>query len=300
MAQARDELFLKLALRQGLFSQPEAVQFLQRYRSEGAPGEGIGHWLVTEGVLAEEQAGVIIEAIANRAQGHVSDTRRRVPRAQAGARGSGRAAKAPADHGHHAHHRHEHGPPRGVKASPAQQVIYIGSGILAVALMVIAAIRIQRDDPVLPAPIAAPKPPKAATSEELAERISAGEDAAKDPTPETMQWSPEEIANMKIRLGEAIALARGHMGDGRPGRGLETLRKRAEELGEILPPEIRTQLDEEAAELQKLIDETYADVLAQLKAAKGKGDATAAEKALFAIEEACGPAYLEKAKKAVE
>jgi len=310
MAQARDELFLKLALRQGLLSQQEAVQFLHRYRSEGAPGEGIGHWLVAEGVIAEEQAEMIRGAIAQRAEGHVADVRRRVPKARAGGAGSGsRVAQAHHHHGHHgAHAAHRHGHvhghagPAGKRATPAQQVIYIGSGVVAVGLVIFLMLAYQRsgaDQPVAPEPTTSQTPAKMETAAEVAARnLEAA--AAATPAPGTIQWTDQEIETMRANINDAVRLARNHVGDGRPGKGIDTIRNRASTLGEHIPPAVQEIIDSEIAELQKIVDSAYEEALADLRAAKQKSDTKALEDIYAQLELSCGPSYVEQAKKAME
>ncbi len=301
MVQARDELFLKLAHRQGLFSEQEARDFLNRYRDEGATGEGIGHWLFVEGVLSEEQAEMIRSAIAHRAQGHVDNTRRRVPISRA--KGGGHVAQAHAHHGPHgthAHHRHHH--PHGKQVTPAQKTLFIGSGIVAVGLLVFLVMEFQKAPPRIEStPEVSTVTPTNESAQEAVDRL-AGADAPTSLTGKiaTPKWTPEEIESMKGRVTEAVTLARGHMGDGRPGRGIATIQKRAAELGTILPPEVQSLVDAEIGELQKVVDETYTDALAELRTAKASGDEGAIEKAYFTIEEACGAEYVEKAKKAIE
>jgi hypothetical protein len=307
MAQARDELFLKLALRQGLLSQQEAVQFLERYRSEGAPGEGIGHWLVAEGVLAEEQADVIRNAIAQRAEGHVADVRRRVPKTKAGGAGSGsRVAQAHHHHGHHgahAAHRHSHSAPAGKKVTPAQQVIYIGSGVVAIGLLVFLMIAYQRsgrNEAVTSTPTVAQTPAKTETAAEAAARIAEQADSAAAPAPATMQWTDKEIESMRASVNDAVRLARNHVSDGRPGKGIDTIRKRVAELGETIPDAVQKIADDEIVELQKIVDAAYEDALADLRAAKEKSDSGALDDIYAQLELSCGPSYVEKAKKAME
>jgi len=304
MAQALDELFLKLALRQGLLNQQEAVQFLHRFRDEGAPGVGIGQWLVGEGVIAEEQAVVIQNAIAQRAEGHVADVRRRVPKTKAGGKGSGsRVAQAHHHHGHHgahAAHRHAHDAQAGKKATPAQQVLYIGSGIVAIGLLVFLLIAYQRagrEDDLAPTPVAQ-EPAKPASAEETAARMT--EAAAATPVPETVTWTEKEIESMRTNINDAVRLARSNAGDGRPGKGIDTIRKRLAELGERIPPEVQKIADEEIAELEKVVDSAYEEALADLRKAKEKGDAGALDEIYAQLELSCGPSYVEKAKKAME
>lgn len=305
MAQARDELFLKLALRQGLFNQQEAVQFLNRYRSEGAPGEGIAQWLVAQGAIEEEQAAMIADAIAQRAEGHVADTRRRVPKTHSGGAGSGsRVAQAHHAHGHHGTHAgHRHGAaPRGKPISPAQQVLYIGSGVLFIGLLVFLVMQFQKGDPrpLLPETSnASTEPAEKPDAAKVAARLTEGE-AAPAAGATAPQWTPQEIESMRSRINDAVKLARSHLGDGRPGRGIETIRKRVAELGESLPASIQALVDEEVAELQKVVDLEYEEALADLRTAKGKGDASALEEIYAEIELSCGPEYVEKAKKALE
>lgn len=301
MVQARDELFVKLAFRQGLFSKAEALQFIEQYRAHGAVGEGIGHWFVTEGILTDEQAGGIRSAIAQRAEGHVADKRRRVPKRGAGA-GRGVPQPRAGARGHHPVVHHQHGPPSKIRVSGGQQALFIGSGVIAVVLLIFLVFQFQKDVKPL-GDIGKDKSSEETGKDESAEDVAGrltGEGQPDPVIPVTPTWTAQEVERMKGRVEDAVALARNHMGDGRPGRGIETIRKRAAELGDSLPPEVQTLVDTEIAELEEVVELAYAEALAELKDAKAKGDEEAVENALFEIEDSCGPTYVERAKKEIE
>jgi hypothetical protein len=300
MVQARDELFVKLALRQGVFSQQEAVGFLLRYREEGA-GEGVGQWLVAEGVLPEEQAAQIRDAIAHRAEGHVDNVRRRVPKRRAKAGGAGGHAHAGGHGNHPVHHLHHHHAPRGKVMSPTQQVLFIGSGVVAIGLLIFLVFEFQKEtkSPETASPTSVPNTQES-PAQDSAKSLIGANDSVGDSNQTAPQWSDQEIESMTSRINDAISLARNHMGDGRPGRGIATIRKRTKELGDTLPPAVQALADAEIADLQTIVDEAYADALTELREAKANGDESAIQNAYFDIEETCGAEYVTKAKAAVQ
>ena len=294
MSQSRDELFLKLALRQGLFSQQEAREFLIRYRTEGARGEGIGHWLVVEGVVTEEQAAQIRGAIAHRAEGHVDNTRRRVPkRAGGGAKPSGGHAHQPV--------RHHRPVNQGVSVTPTQQALYIATGVLTIGLIMFLVFQFQKD-PVTYTDIADENAKKnEERKEESAEEI-ANRMLDADVTPVTAQinapqWTPEEIERMKKGIESAITHARSRQSDGRIGKGIETIRKSLAEFGDVVPTEVQQLADAEIKEMQAILDQAYAEFLVTLGKQRAKGDDEGAEETILEIADVCGEEYAEKARK---
>ena len=285
MAQARDELFLKLALRQGLFSQQEAREFLIRYRTEGARGEGIGHWLVEEGIVAPEMAAQIRAAIAQRADGHVDTARRRVPKRAGGG--------APPPSNHRPIRRTS--APKGMKVTPTQQVVYIGSIVAVVGLVMFFVFKYQETDPTSYTDATADR--ELSEGEKAANEILNAEVApAIAEIPQTPTWTDQEIKSMTAEIRDAIGLARNHAGDGRPGRGIASIEKRIVKLGGSIPPEAQALADTELAELRTIADETYADLMADLKKARDAGDDAAAEDLILEIEDTCGADYAKRAR----
>ena len=72
MTQAKDELFCRLALRQGLLSKEDATALLKHYRSEAKAGEGVGAFAVRNEYMDRGTASTIEGAINRRADGHVA------------------------------------------------------------------------------------------------------------------------------------------------------------------------------------------------------------------------------------
>ena len=79
MADSRDQLFLRLCVRNSIFTSEEANDLLAYYRDSAGVKEGIGHFLVREGYLEAPVADKLRAAIAKRADGHVVDSRKKVP-----------------------------------------------------------------------------------------------------------------------------------------------------------------------------------------------------------------------------
>ncbi|MCA8960244.1 MAG: hypothetical protein KDC38_07010, partial [Planctomycetes bacterium] len=125
-ADSRDQLFLRLCVRQGIFNKDEAQQLFAYYRENAGAKEGVSHFLVREGYLEEPVAQKIDTAIDNRAEGHVVAHQRRVPK----------GVKTGAGHAHP--HRHHHVPaqPTRVAADPMQLTL-IGLGMVVAIVAVI-------------------------------------------------------------------------------------------------------------------------------------------------------------------
>ena len=292
MSQSRDELFLKLALRQGLFSQQEAREFLIRYRTEGARGEGVGHWLVVEGVIAEEQAEAIRAAIAHRAEGHVDSTRRRVPKRAGG------GAQPTAGHGHHPvrHHRH----PQGISVTSTQKALYISTGVVALGLLMFLVFQFQK--PAVSLTDIANKDNQESEGKkdesvaEIADRLRGADVTTSSAQVSTPKWTKEEIESMSQRVRDGISRARAHQSDGRLGRAIDSIRKSLDDFGDVVPAEVQKLADDELAELQKVLDAAYAEALITLRKQQAEGDTEGAEETILEIGDICGDEYMEKAR----
>ncbi|MFQ5654578.1 MAG: hypothetical protein ACE5GW_07590, partial [Planctomycetota bacterium] len=51
---SKDQLFCRLAVRQGLLTKEEAVEFLAAFREDARVGQGIGEYLIDQGILDPE------------------------------------------------------------------------------------------------------------------------------------------------------------------------------------------------------------------------------------------------------
>ena len=293
MTQSRDELFLKLAIRQGLLTQQDSREQLLRYRTEGGAREGIGAWLVSEGIVSPEHATVIRNAIARRAEGHVDNTRKRVP---VRARGGGSSAP-PAQPV-----RRRSAAPRGVKVTGTQQALYIGAGVLTLVILIGLVFTYQkkaaRRTAGAPASTNEQAAPEAGAGSGSAATGAATAAAAAQPAAAAPTWSAQELESMALRVKAAKDDALSHVGDGRPALGVRRVEKEVEELGGTLPPEIQTSVDETLQLLRDACATRYSELLPDLKAARADGADDDIADILLQIEETCGAEYAEKARAA--
>lgn len=80
---SRDTLFLRLCIRQGIFSQDDAQQLLAFYRDNRSHKEGIGEFLIRHEYLDQPTVDQIRSVISKRAEGHVAAP---PPKARSGGR----------------------------------------------------------------------------------------------------------------------------------------------------------------------------------------------------------------------
>lgn len=80
---SRDTLFLRLCIRQGIFSQDDAQQLLAFYRDNRSHQEGIGEFLIRHEYLDQPTVDQIRSVISKRAEGHVAPP---PPKARSGGR----------------------------------------------------------------------------------------------------------------------------------------------------------------------------------------------------------------------
>ena len=291
MSTARDEIFCKFAIQQGLWSKEEAVLFLNHYRSEGSPGR-FGDWASEQGSIPADIAQKIEAAIDKRVGGPAPQ--KGVPAngpAKGPAKGKGAAGGRGSSGGKPRRRRKRGGGGLGLdfEKNPVQTSIYLACGVLVLVLVAYVIYQFQKSDP----------PPAAPTTEESQEEKDKKSSAttANQPPPPPV-FSEEELRNMDNRINVAVTDARQFLRDGRLAQGINGLKKlRADLGGDDLPEAQRTRIDQEIAELNEICEGTYSDLLEELREAKSEGNDQDVQDTLDAIEQNCGPDYRARAEK---
>lgn len=287
MSTARDEIFCKFAIQQGLWSKEEAVLFLNHYRSEGSPGR-FGDWASEQGAIPADIAQKIEAAIDKRVGGPAPQ--KGVP-AKGPAKGKGAAGGRGSSGGKPRRRRKRGGGGLGLdfEKNPVQTSIYLACGVLVLVLVSYVIYQFQKSDP----------PPAAPTTEESQEEKDKKSSAttANQPPPPPV-FSEEELRNMDNRINVAVTDARQFLRDGRLAQGINGLKKlRADLGGDDLPEAQRSRIDQEIAELNEICEGTYSDLLEELREAKSEGNDQDVQDTLDAIEQNCGPDYRARAEK---
>lgn len=280
MPTPKDELFGRLALRQGYLNKEQAVELIRSYREEGKVGQDIGAFALHAGWLQAPEVDQIEGAIAHRAEGHVSTTKRRVPKV---GQGGGRRALP-----------RRSAPREGAAASPAQIAMISIGAIVLIGCVLFLVFKFQSGD--------APTPADTTTQKSAPETVDIK--PAKPVEPEVPKGpivlSPEELENLENRVNEAIMAARQGI-ERSPFKALNRLEADRERLGgEQMPARLLDEIKTQEQEIRTTIADRYQELLNDAKEAKAAGQATQLGHALEDIAEQCGPEYRAKAEEAVK
>lgn len=283
MSTAHDELFCRLALRQGLLSKEDANALLRAYRTESKTGEGIRDFAVQQGWVDANIAGKIENAIAHRASGHVDETKRRVPKLN----------KAAAGRTHAAHRHHHHGPPK-AKATPLQATIFGVGAVVLIGAVVMLIMQLMSGEGSSPADRVAGDPNK--NKPKPQEEKVAKFDDGKPKTAEERNYSKEELDNLRTMVDLAITTSRQDMSDGNFYRAVRHLKAKKKELGgDLLPVDMLTEFQVEIRDAESMLNERYDELVAELNEAKASGVDADVQIVLQEIEDTCGKESRDKA-----
>lgn len=302
MVDSKDELFCRLAIRLGLLTREDAVQIIKSYRSDAGVGQGVGNFVVEEGWLEPDAVQQIEDAIAARAPGHVSTTRRRVPKTGKG-KGGKKGGKHPV-----VHHHHVNAYPDKVNAT-GLQVAMIGVGaVILLGSVIFLIFQFQESDSVSPEEKI--RQEVKARKERTEEQIQKAREQAATPTKATAKVEkaeptklsdlpPEERANLENSVNDHIFTSRG-WDDLEPYRAVKFIQKKREELKDI-PKELLEKFDDRLSDLELIIKDTYESrFVTQLRRAKANGDEDEIKGIIADIADACGPEYRTLAEKEIE
>lgn len=286
MTDAKDEVFCRLALRQGFFTKDEALGVIRAYRQEARTGQDIGDFVTEQGWMEEAAVQRLNHAIAQRAPGHVAAVKRRVPKA-GGGRGGGEAA------GTRRHPHHVAARPAKVAVNPTQLVLISIGGILLLGCVIFLVFEMQKPS-VLPT---------------VTDRVRGVDDPATTPTPTTAsrsmadepadlpgvipEWTADQLKSMEQSIEMLSTTVKGTF-ESRPVTGLDLIDRKRKELGP-LPPNLAARLEEEEKTVRSVIERRYTEMLGRLRAAKEKGEGI--DGYIEDIVEACGPEYRARAEK---
>ncbi len=287
MSTARDEIFCKFAIQQGLWTKEEAMLFLNHYRSEGSPGR-FGDWASDQGAISAEISQRVEAAIDKRIGGLA-------PAKGVPAKGSGKsssAAAGPAGRGGKTRRRRKRGGGGlglDFDKNPVQTSIYLACIVLVLVLVAYVVYQFQKSDPP-------PAPVSTENSQDETADLSSKINSNQPPPPPV--FSEEELRNMDNRLNIAVTDARQYLRDGKLYLGINILSKLREDLGgDDLPEAQRSRIDAEIAELSEIREGTYSDFLEELREAKGSGSDQDVQDLLDDIEQNCGPDFRARAEK---
>lgn len=284
MATSRDELFCKLAIRQGAWSKEEAILFLQHYRSDGQ-GQRFGSWAVEQGAIDQTLAARIEHAINQRNEGTVDDNVRRVP-----SRGGQGAAKPSKMAARRQRGNKTKGSGLDFNRRPVHSSIVVACGIGAIIGVFVIIFKIQGSGTPDPIPVEV-----ATEKNEDSKKAASG---TSNPTPKVATLAPDELKAMANKIQLGIGDARGFQRDGKAPLGLKHLNKLREEMvNDGAPPEQLALIDTEIQELSSFINEIYTELLEELNAARAAKNTEDIEDALFQIETQCGASYRTRAEK---
>ena len=303
MADSKDELFCRLAIRLGLLTREDGIQIIKSYRSDAKVGQGIGAFVVEEGWLEPEDVRAINEKIAARAPGHVSTSRKRVPNPGGGK--SGKDGKRPVRH-----RKHVAAYPDKVNANPLQ-IATVGVGaVILIASLVFLIIQFQQSDSKAPADQIKQKVAdrEQATQDQLerakeerAKKQKEQEKAVAEPQgPVDLSSIPaEELKRLKGSIRDHVFAAQ-QMTEFKPYQAQEFLEKKLDELKNV-PTELTEGMSDYLTTVRGLVKAKYEEeFLEQLQNANASDDQDEINGILADIKEACGPEYHAQAKKEVE
>lgn len=295
MATSRDELFCKLAIRQGAWTQDEARLFLQHYRSDGQ-GQRFGEWAAQQGSIDAGLAARIENAINKRNEGTVDDNRKRLPskgsQATKGSQGSGSGAATTHKRASKRLRRGAGGSGLDFNRRPVQSSIFVACGVISIVLLFFISYQFLKEEAV------APVTPEVTDSSKDSKKSGSSATAAANATEKAPVFSTAELKAMANRIQITIVDARGYLRDGKTPIGLKQLNKVREELGgDRLPDELKGKIDTEITEIESIIQDIYSELLEELAKARAASDSDEVENLLSQIGSACGSDFRTLAEK---
>lgn len=281
MAVRRDELFCRIAIRQGILNKEEAIALLKQYRSDSGTGMGFGEYLAHEGVIEAAIAAQIDSAIDRREGTEVVDTRRRLPTRGGSPKAQGR--RVPGGRGRRTTTS------ASLAANPMQSTIYIGSGVIALGLLIFLTFQFQKE------PTRTEVAPEVTNSNATTAKAE-DKKISSETLPPAPAWTPEELRRMESEFDMLIGDVTKTAIEGRFADAITSLKNKREQLGgDRIPAEMGAKFDKEIQDLQQTIDEIYPDYLEELRKAKSENKENLILDILEKIENSCGAEYRKRA-----
>ncbi len=295
MVDSRDQLFLRLCERNGIYTEQESAELLAYYRDSAGVKEGIGHFLVREGYLDENVANKLRQAIAKRADGHVVDSRKKVPSLN-----KTRGAKT-AQGGGGARHHHAQTRARTVSADPMQLTLIAVGMIVAIVAVVWIVWEMNSGSSPDELVRSSMESEKARTEARYKEEQDAKAKAAREAqataeitfsSSEIEKYEDQAKDTRRTALEACVDLGKG------PRRGLEILDAGVKNLqAERVPEEQIRILTDARKDILEMLDSKYKELHSAYKKASADGDSERAEELLEQIKTECGDEWSAKAAK---
>ncbi len=287
MVDSKEELFCRLAIRQGILTKQEAMQAIHSYRDSGKVGQGFSAYLIQNEMLDAQTVGTIENAISKRAAGHVVDSRRRVPHVK----GSHRQTR---------HTSHVPSIPSSVAAGPGR-IILVGVSALAVVICVVIIVVKMNEATQAPADFLRKEEARTTTAPAKKEATHAMTKATEEPVPFVPSFTEDELKRYRIAAEKAVTGAYMTQSDGRLQSGILKLEKVSEELrSNRVPAGILKIVDDATQELKGTRQQLYDDYLVELKEAQKNGKDEEVQDLLEKIGRSCGSQLQKQAEQAIE
>jgi len=285
-------------VRNSIFTSEEANDLLAYYRDSAGVKEGIGHFLVREGYLEAPVADKLRAAIAKRADGHVVDSRKKVPTLNK-KRGAGSATT-----GVSRRHSATSGA-RKVSVDPLQLTV-IGVGMVVAIVAVVWLIWEMNTGSSADKTVKNSMESESARrdkrwkEEEERRRTEAAREAQSSAQMSKASYSASEIEEFENRAKEVRRTAQEasvDLGKG-PRRGLEIIAEGLANLeAESVPAETLRILTDARKDILEMLDSRFKELQSKLQDARNSNDSDRAEELLDQIKNEWGDEFHAKVTK---
>lgn len=275
----RDTLFLRLCIRQGIFSQDDAKQLLAFYRDNRSHKEGIGEFLIRHEYLDAPTVEQLRGAIEKRADGHVT-----APLPKRGKPTKGGARRS---HGAGTYAAAEMRRKQGISASPGQMVA-VGVALVALIGAVILIVTFMR----------APSKTNSVTEDDgdKSESTSgAGGTAAKSKESEAPAFSEAQLQEFQTSVEQLINDSSQTFGHKGPAAAISQLNEGLERMrSENVPDSTLAAIVSEIAKNKEYRENEFEDQKKRYQRAKDREKTDTMEGVLDEIRERLGDEYADR------
>ncbi len=277
MTETKDVLFLRLCVRQEIFSQEDAKKLLAYYRENANRREDIADFLVREEYLDAETGASLNRAINRRAEGHVS-TRKPVPSRAVSGGGAARTRRAQ---------------PQSVRMDPLQLTLTGIGALVLIGAVIFLAVYMNREKKTASEVIQEKQDQSEQRREKAAQK--------KEPTtvlaaePKSAVYTEAQKEQFEDRTNLALTNAKRDLADLGPLRAIKTLNVAIERFeGEAIPAEHINRLKEEITAMEKHRSERFERYKRQLEKARSENQSEKIRDLEEKIKLELGPDYLDK------
>ncbi len=284
MNTSRDQIFCKIAIQQGLWSEAEATLFLNQYISEGSPGR-FGDWASQQGAVPPAMA-TRIDAAIEKKMGPPK------PRPSTASQGSTSGRKANKGRSSRRKRKGSGGLGIDFEKNPVQTSIYLSCAVIVIGMVFYVVYQFQKTDPVRESVVTQESP------EDKAKKEAQAKAAAEVLAAQKPDFSEEELRGMDNVINQAVADARQFLRDGKLAKGIQRLETVRNDLGgDDLPEAQKTRIDGQITELNQIRVDTYNDLLSEYREALSNSNSEDAADLLDEIEMNCGSEFRARAEK---